>query len=190
VESAAAVWANNNGEIKPVLRHIFLSDEFRQSAGQKFRRPLDFFVGALRATGTDFRDFWVMEQMLQDLAQVPYGWHPPNGYPDVAPAWMNSSGLLARWNVAMALTHSAYSEGDSGMIGHLNERLGTPQTAAELVDGVAGQVFGTTLPEAPRAQFIAYVADSADTPVTPHLLAQKLGTLFGLMLASPMYQWR
>lgn len=192
LESATNVWMQTSGDIKSVLRHIFLAPEFYESAGQKLRRPLDFFIGALRATGTAFRDYYVMEGMVQDLAQVPYGWHPPDGYPDVAGAWMNSGGLLARWNTAMSLTHSAYSEQDSGLLPHLHERIGTPATVGELVDAVSRQVFGVSLPDDSRAPFIAYTADGggADTPVTPHVLAQKLGTLYGLMLASPLYQWR
>lgn len=192
VDSAAAVWMAHRGQIVPVLRHIFLSAEFYQSAGQKLRRPLDFFIGALRATGTSFRNFWAMEIPLQDLAQVPYGWHPPDGYPDVSGAWINSSGLLARWNVAMLLTHSAYSEPDTGLDTLLHTRIGEPRTVGELVDAVSMQVFGVTLPEGERAPFIDFASEGAgaQAEVTPYLRAQKLGTLYGLMLASPLYQWR
>lgn len=192
VDSAAAIWMETGGQIAPVLRHILLSQEFFAATGQKLRRPLEFFIGALRATGTTFRDFYIMEEMLQDLAQVPYGWHPPDGYPDVGGAWMNSGGLLARWNTAMRLTHSAYSEQDSRMTPHLHERIGDPQTAGELVDAVALQVFGTLLNEDARAPFITYVTNGggADVPADTHMIAEKLGTLYGLMLASPLYQWR
>jgi uncharacterized protein (DUF1800 family) len=192
VDSAAALWIESEGNIRVVLRHIFLSEEFRQSAGQKLRRPLDFFVGALRATGTEFREYYVMETMLLELAQPPFGWQPPNGYPDVAGAWINSGGLLARWNTALALTHGAFSEPDSQMIAHLIELIGEPTTVGELVDEVACQVFAVPLPESLRDAYVAFASDDggAETPVTPHLLARKLGMLFGLMLASPLYQWR
>jgi uncharacterized protein (DUF1800 family) len=192
VESAAAVWIAHEGAIRPVLRHILLSDEFRQSVGQKLRRPLDFFIGALRATGTEIQEFSAMEEMLRELAQVPYGWHPPNGYPDVAPAWMTSAGLLARWNVAQALTHGAYSIADSKMTTQLEARIGQPQTVGALVEAVAEQVFVTPLPPAMRAALVDFAADGAGSAVavTPHLLARKLGALYGLMLASPLYQWR
>jgi len=129
---------------------------------------------------------------LQDLAQVPYSWNPPNGYPDQASAWMSSAGLLARWNTAMELTHRAHSESDTGMTAHLIELIGTPQTAGELVDSVARRVFGAPILGDARAHFVTYLTGdgSAESPVTPHMLANKLGTLFGLMLASPQYQWR
>jgi uncharacterized protein (DUF1800 family) len=192
IASTAQVFSENNQEIKPVLRHIFNSSEFQQSAGQKLRRPLDFFIGALRVTGTQFQDFWSMEERFNDLAQPPYGWQPPNGYPDVAIAWMNSSGLLARWNVAMDLTQMAYSELDSRMTVNLRQLIDDPQTVAELVDQVAYRVFVGPLSDQDRATFIAYVAEDGnpDAPVTYRLLSDKLGTLFGLMLASPTYQWR
>ena len=40
VESAARVWTRTDGDIKAVLRHIFLSEDFAAFAGQKLRRPL------------------------------------------------------------------------------------------------------------------------------------------------------
>jgi len=193
IESATQVWSDNDGDIVPVLRHIFLSAEFMQSVGQKFRRPLDFFVGAMRVTNTRIQNLWTMFELLNDLAQIPYDWAPPDGYPDVARAWLGSSGLLARWNVAMTLTHSAYSDPDAEMTNRLDLFIGTPATVGILVDEVAMRVFGTSvLPEADYATFIDFTSDGAgeSAPVTPKLIANKLGTLFGLMLASPLYQWR
>ena len=190
VESAALQFIVNNGEITPVLRHLFMSAEFQASAGQKLRRPYDFFIGALRATDTEI-PFWRRVEIMQDLAQIPYGWHPPDGYPDVAGAWMSSSGLLARWNTAMTLTHEAASEPYTALRGHLFERIGEPTTPAELVDAVARQVFGTALSEEASRPFLEYLTDGTDKlALDEHMLATKTPTLFGLMLASPLFQWR
>lgn len=194
IDSMAQVWQATHGDIKAIIRHMFLSAEFLAAAGQKMRRPLDFFIGALRATGTEITDWWVMEEMLQRLGQMPYAWGPPDGYPDTAEAWLSTNGLLARWNVAMRLTHSAYEDPfESGWgLGttQLLERIGEPATAVALVDTVAAQVFGAPLPN--PTPFVDYVTDGGDKnmPVTPHLLARKLASLYGLMLASPQYQWR
>lgn len=196
VDSTAQVWQQNNGQIKPVLRHIFLSDEFKASAGEKFRRPLDFLVGALRASGAKSHDYWQYHEMLTDLGQFPYGWHPPNGYPDVAGAWVASGGLLARWNTAMKLTHGAYSEQDdfgSGWQTEIRQRVGDPQTVGELVDAVAKQVFGVELTPEMRNFYLEYVGDgarNADAILSLRNVGRKLGTLYGLMLASPQFQWR
>lgn len=192
VQSSAQVWRANDGAIVPVLRHIFQSPEFLNSAGQKLRRPLDFFIGAVRTTGTSFRNEWLIHEMLEDLGQVPYGWKPPNGYPDTVAAWLSSAGLLARWNVAMLLSHDAYSLPDSGMDSHLERLIDQPQTAAQLVQQVSLQVFGTELPEDQAAPFVDFVSDGAGgaQPLDAWRLSNKLGMLFGLMLASPLYQWR
>ena len=195
VDSLTAIWQQSGGNIKTVLRALFLSSEFQNSVGQKFKRPLDFFIGALRATGTRIHDWWALEQMVQQLGQPPYGWHPPDGYPDVAGAWQNTGGLLARWNIAMQLTHGAYEDvyGDGYSLStNLYERIGTPETAVQLVDVVATQILGTPLKGKAQVEFVAYVTDGADeeTAVTPHLLARKLASLYGLMLASPYFQWR
>lgn len=192
IDSAAQIWADTQGEIKPVLKHILMSAEFVEAAGRKLRRPLDFFIGALRATGTEFREYWSMQVMLEDLSQIPYNWNPPNGYPDVAGAWANPGGLLARWNAAMDVTHHAYSEPDRIMTTQLYERISNPKTVGQLVDNVAAQVFGVPLAEAVRAPFLSYMSEdgNADTPLDEFIIAGKLGTLYGLMLASPLYQWR
>ncbi len=193
VDALANIWQQTGGEIKPVLRHLFLSAEFAAAVGQKFRRPLDFLAGALRATGTTFYSQWVWQEMLQSLGQIPFGWHPPNGYPDVAPAWITTDGLLARWNVAMQLTHGAQSDAELGygMHADLFARIGSPATVSALVDAVSEQVFGAPLLPAAAAPFIDFAGDGrgGSQRVTPHLLAQKLGSLFGLMLASPLFQW-
>ncbi len=196
VDSMVRVWQQTNGEITAILRHLFLSDAFAASAGQKMKRPLHFFIGALRTTGTEILDWWTLEQILLDLGQMPYNWGPPDGYPDVAAAWMSTNGLLARWNTAMLLTHTAYEdmyESDVRMkVPLLFEQISDPklpQTAVSLINTVAARILGAPL--ADPTPFINYVTDGGkgSTPVTPHLLARKLASLYGLMLASPQYQW-
>ena len=97
----------------------------------------------------------------------------------------------------MRLTHSAYSQvGEDegwGLKTELRNRIGEPQTAGQLVDAVARQVFATQLTNEMRSFYIKYVTDevdNADAPVSLRLIGRKLGTLYGLMLASPQFQWR
>ncbi|MDZ4767991.1 MAG: DUF1800 domain-containing protein [Chloroflexota bacterium] len=191
VESAAQVWEANDGAIVPVLRHILTSDEFASSAGLKMRRPLEFFVAALRATGAHFRNEWTLGETLTALGQAPYSWAPPNGYPDVAGAWLGSGMLLERWNTAILITHQAYSEQWTEVETDIRARIGDPATVGALVDAVANQVFAARLPDDARATFIAFVRDDSDesAPVTSRVIADKLGMLYGLMLASPHFQW-
>lgn len=188
IDSTTAVWQQTRGDIRAVLHHILTSDDFANSAGQKLRRPLDFFIGALRVTGTTVRDSWWLEEMLQQLGQPPYGWHPPNGYPDVAGAWLSTGGLMARWQIAQTLTHDAYSTGDYSLTTTLRQPIGTPQTGAALVDAVATQVFGAPLTGAARQHFLNYIGETGDIGVG--VIGRKVATLYALMLSSPYFQWR
>jgi hypothetical protein len=194
IESLTQVWISTDGAIKPVLLALFQSKEFQSSAGQKLRRPFDFVVGALRATGTEIHNWWILDEILQDSGQYPYGWHPPNGYPDVAAAWINTSGLLARWNMGMRVTHTAASDPENGWGLSSSLYLNTPQAtdSAQLVDSVATRIFGGPLTGSSRAAFIQYVQGGlgGDPVITPAVRSQRLASLHGLMLASPLFQWR
>ena len=193
INKMAATWAASDGDIKAVLRTMFLSDEFKTSIGAKFRRPLDYFIGALRMTGTVFTDFWYQEYLFEKLGQVPYGWHPPNGFPEPAAAWANANGLLERWNTAQIVTDDALTAGpDDGLRTSLDELIGPVKTAGELVDRCALQLLAQPLDAALRAQFVSFVADGGDesTRVNRALREEKLGPFCGLLFASPLFQWR
>ena len=193
VDRMVATWTANDGAIKPVLRTMFLSTEFAASAGVKLRKPLDFFVGALRMTGTKFSDFWYQDYLLSKLGQVPYGWGPPNGYPEPATAWGNANGLLERWNTAQVVTDDALTAGPAdGLNTPLNASIGPAATAGELVDRCARQLLLRKLDAGVRGELIGFVANGgpATTRLTRDLREEKLGTLCGLLLASPLFQWR
>jgi uncharacterized protein (DUF1800 family) len=110
IDKMVATWTQNKGAIKPVLQTLFLSDEFNASVNMKLRRPLDLVIGAMRATGTDFTEFNDLAWILEVLAQIPYNWHPPNGYPEPAAAWVNTSALLGRWNAVFILSEGRLQE--------------------------------------------------------------------------------
>lgn len=192
VNSLATVWQQTDGDIKAVLRQLFLSAEFAASTGQKLRRPLDFFIGLVRVTRMEFKDFWNFRYQLERLGQVPYGWGPPNGYPDVASEWANTNGLLARWNTALPLPDRALRDKKSGLRVRLPKSIGSAGTFGELVDAGAQEVFGVVLPEPERTMYVDYVSDGAgaNAVITPDAFLDKTGTMIGLLLSAPQYQWR
>ena len=191
VDALTATWIATGGEIRPVLRQLFLSPEFAEAAGDKLRRGLDIVIGGMRAAGTTFREFYELERMLDGLAQLPYNWHPPNGYPDAAAAWINTGALLERWNAAFALTDGAVND-PKGVATQLLKLVGKPRTVDDLVTVVSARVFGVPLSGAARQPYVTFASDGLGgaTAVTRDRLRRKAGALFGLMLASPAYQWR
>src|SRR5215203_5221024 len=86
----------------PVLRALFWSRAFKASLGDKVRRPFADMVATVRAlgirppaAGTDGvrQLYW----LSGSLGHPPLGWHPPDGYPDVADSWRSAGGTLTRW---------------------------------------------------------------------------------------------
>ena len=51
--------------------------------------------------------YWLLSQ----LGHAPLGWQPPNGYPDVAEAWLSAGGMLRRWNAHPGVVGSWWTDG-------------------------------------------------------------------------------
>jgi uncharacterized protein (DUF1800 family) len=183
VESTAQVFAQTQGDIRATLRHLLTSAEFMASAGQKFRRPLEFIVAMIRALtpGAQIENAIPLIWSLEPMGHIPFTWHPPNGFPDVAGAWMNTNGLLHRWNAAlnMALAGEGYFE---GIALNLEAVVPMQDTAAQLVDAAAERLLGGIIHDEDRAQLIAFVGDNTYYDTLPGVL--------GLLMASPYFQWR
>ena len=194
INKLAEVYIKEKAEIRPILRTLFSSEEFFASTGQKLRRPLDFLIAGLRATNSEIYEYWLLEQTLKEIDQLPYGWHPPDGYPDVAAKWASTSGLLQRWKLANKLTYESSSTGEYGLYGDLmanHKNLADLKTVKDLVAEVSEQVFGARLNEDRLEPFINFASDNAgpDEPVNKFLIARKLASLYSLMLSSKEFQW-
>ncbi len=193
VASAAQVYLDNDTAIVPVLRHIFQSDAFWASAGQKFRRPFELLVGALRVLDIDItanglkRAARFLRLQLEQMGQPLFGWHAPNGYPDVAGAWLSTGGLLARWNLMQALV-TARRDGSGAELDALVPDAFA--TAGELVDGLAQRLLFQPLDPDDRAVLLDYLELAEDEPVPQRLLDYKLPQLVALLLNSVYFQYR
>jgi hypothetical protein len=192
IESTAAVFSSTEGDLRAVMRHILTSNEFMASAGQKFRRPLDYLVAMMRVMnpGLQIENPLPLVYTLEGLGQMPFYWHPPNGYPDAAGAWINTGGLLNRWNLALNLTLAGegYFDGTA-----LNIEAIVPMTyvttVRELVDAASDRVLGGKVNDIDRDNLIAFVGESGDQALTPDLYYTKLPGLLGLLFSSPYFQW-
>lgn len=194
VESAAQVFTNSDGDIREVIRHILTSADFMASAGQKFRRPLDYLVAMFRVLtpGAVIEDASTVVYGLEPMGQLPYFWNPPNGYPDAAGAWINTNALLYRWNAALllALAGDGYLD---GVVLNIDQIVppDLSATVGSMVDSAAKRILGVSLPPADHDQFIACISRDADPnqSVDADLRASKLPGLVGLLMASPYFQW-
>lgn len=183
VNQVAQTYRDTDGDIKAMLRAIFLSEAFA-AAPPKLKRPYTYFLSLLRALHADLRltRARAMGRVLEQMGQLPFHWPPPNGYPDTAAAWAGN--LLPRWNLALAVLH----EQMPGVSAPLEPIVaaGSAQTPAEVLALFSGLLYGRTLTAAETDLFHGYVGDGAlsDQPTQ-----QRLRDSVALMLASPAFQW-
>jgi uncharacterized protein (DUF1800 family) len=179
VDALSKVFLQSDGDIRQLLKALFTSEDFKASAGQKFKTPLDFFISTLRLTGAAVtRNTRPLQEHLRLLGQVPFTWQPPNGFPDVAPFWATTSGLLERWNFALLLA-SNQIKGAEVDLKSLTRDASSPE---DVVDVLSIRFLGERLPEAARSILVDFA--SAGT------MEKNLASLAGLILGSPHFQMR
>lgn len=179
VAKLAGVFEQTEGDTRELIRALVASDEFKASAGLKVKRPLEFFVSALRVTDAQLTETPrpVVEQ-LRLLGQVPFNWPTPDGYPDYAGWWMTTSGMLNRWNFALRL-----AAGDlRGATVNLKSLAADSQSPSDVVDQLSIRFLGEMLPDDARDILIDFA--SGGDP------GERIGLTAGLLLGSPHFQIR
>jgi uncharacterized protein (DUF1800 family) len=105
VDRAAATFTKTSGDIRAVVETIVTSPEFL-SAGvrsAKVKTPLEFVASAVRAAGGDVADARELARRIGEMGMPLYMQQPPTGYKDTSEAWVSTSGLLSRLNLALDL---------------------------------------------------------------------------------------
>ena len=180
----------------PVLGALFASPEFAASVGQKQRRPYEDVVATMRALGvrpaaTGAKSVLDLSWTLGQMGHAPFGWHPPDGYPDVAAAWTGTGTLLARWNAHLGLAQGWWKDGLAyapDLYAHLLPGA-APATRADLVTALTARLLpGTALPLAHRDALVAFLGGPG--PVTTGDVDWDFPVLVALLLDAPHWSAR
>ena len=105
VDRAAATFRKTGGDIRAVVAAIVTSPEFLAAPTRavKVKTPLEFVASAARASGADVSDARDLARRIGEMGMPLYMQQPPTGYKDTSEAWVSTSGLLARLNLALDL---------------------------------------------------------------------------------------
>lgn len=105
VEHMAAAYLAAHGDIVPVLRVLFASEQFMAPAtvGAKFKTPYQFVVSAARASAAPVNNVAPLLAALTQLGMPLYGCQTPDGYKNTEQAWLNPDALTRRIGFATAL---------------------------------------------------------------------------------------
>lgn len=105
----------SEGDLKAVTRELVTADEFWQVErfGAKFKTPYHYLISSLRALGAATPpDVQPLLQVLAQAGMPLYGAPTPDGYRDVASAWMNPEALVQRVQFATSLSARRARQGE------------------------------------------------------------------------------
>jgi uncharacterized protein (DUF1800 family) len=188
----ARVYLASGTSIRATVEAVFLSSDFWRSVGTRMRRPLEDAVGTLRvldvkeASGMATPLSWLYWNLDQE-GHTPHGWQPPNGYPDVAAAWLSGGAMIQRWNL-----HRTFVYGWWAHLGYTKPSKLVPRTANMTTGAWTRAVAIRLLGVAPTSHHLAAVMQgaklrSSDPAPTDDWRCGKVATL---LLDSPYFQLR
>ena len=112
VSTVAASFQRSGGDICRTLQTLFQTGQFQDNKGNKFKRPFNFLVSSLRATGATINrtnDSWHLDRhplgkYLLRMGDAPFQYPTPDGYPQEISPWLGT--LLWRWDFALKLSQN------------------------------------------------------------------------------------
>ncbi len=105
VDRVAATFTKTDGDTREMLRTIFFSPEFNSAVAYraKIKRPFELTISAIRTLGGETTGGPQLHQWIARMGEPLYGFQTPNGYSDLAESWVNTGGLLERFNFGLML---------------------------------------------------------------------------------------
>ena len=106
VDAAAQRFLESDGDIREVLRAIFEHPDFfaPEYYRGKVKKPFEAVVSGLRAVDADIETVFLgpnLGQITGRMGEQLRNHEAPDGYPDVASAWVSTNSLLTRFVFAM-----------------------------------------------------------------------------------------
>ena len=175
LEKLAETFQASGGDIKAVLRALFLDDTTRTTAAQKFKRPVEFVTSMTRTLPQQTGQYWLRTMVfyLQALGQLPLTWPAPNGFPDDARYWVNTTALLTRFSLSNSVAGGDIPLADSGLFGadfpaditmediwslDMDQIIGDARTPFSIVDAVVNHTLYKHLPAPEFATLLGIAA--------------------------------
>ena len=126
IERMSIEWRRTDGDIAAVLRVVFVSQEFKDSLGKKFKDPVHYVYSAARIAydGRPMPEPGRVLAWLGRLGEPLYLRQTPDGYPMASGDWSSAGQMAARFEVARAIGYAAPAEMATAMPRALPVALG------------------------------------------------------------------
>ncbi|MCP3956298.1 MAG: DUF1800 domain-containing protein [bacterium] len=202
IDAAAAVFTDQwqaSDQLKQVYEVILLSDEFRDTWGEKIKRPFEIAVSAMRAAGADFTlrmddsDTNSFLWRYDDTGQELFTWPTPDGFPDEREAWQSMTPRVMSWRLCNWLIDF---DDDSGnwYLDVLGQTPGGVRTPNELADFWIDRILQRPMGTEDRDEIVQFIAQGFnpdfDLDLNDDDTADRVRAMVGLILMSPDFLWR
>jgi uncharacterized protein (DUF1800 family) len=170
VDRVTQTFIKTDGDIREMLKAIFLSPEFNSAEAYraKVKRPFELAVSSVRTLGADTNGGPQFHQWIARMGQPLYGFQTPNGYSDVAENWVNTGALLERMNFALALASNRIpgTRVDlSRFVSDMNN--GTAVDKDKLLDRFVTLIVGGEISAKTRETLLKQLSDQVSLPPPP-----------------------
>ncbi len=130
VDKLSQQFLETDGEIPAVLKTLFKSNEFWDSAvyQAKFKTPYRYLISAMRAVG-ETGDLKRIRGLLKQWGMPLYGCVSPDGYQNTQQAWLNPDAMLRRSNLAVPIAQGFFHDKKPFNFKKLSNTLGNTFSA-------------------------------------------------------------
>ena len=190
----AAEYTKARTDIKPMLRALFRSEDFRKSVGQKYRTGWEYLAATLRSSGAvldpmgreaiddrrgTFQGVRDMRYFVEQSGGGPHGRATPDGQPDFEAAWLSGKNMLDKWNANGILANGEWRGVRMPSEATL---MGRASTQSQLVAGLAQRLTGQAL----QPGFVTAVHQFiGSAPGTPAGQVRNLPSVVRTVLSTP-----
>jgi hypothetical protein len=193
VANLAAVFRASKGDIKPVLRHLFSAEWFKNARYKHLKSPAEVVVGTLRLVGgyeipkPGYGELSMQPSYMgQDLLNPPSveGWHTGS-------EWINSGALMSRINFVAEQVGNTHLPGVQSILGRLKSQgaLQPEQLVDSCLDLLGPVQVGSDTKKELTDQAKQWGQIKWDTPAHEQAAAKHTGELLQLIVATREYQF-
>ncbi len=202
IDAAAAVFTAQweaPDQLRQVVETILLSVEFRDTWGEKIKRPFEIAASAMRAGAADFTlkmddsDTSSFLSRYDDTGQELFTWPAPNGFPDVRGAWQSMTPRVTCWRLCNWLIDFDDSN-DNFYLDVLGQTPAGVRASNELADFWIDRILNRPMSGVDRTEIVEFMAQGLNPDFDLNLddgpTRSRLRAMVGLLLMSPDFLWR
>lgn len=186
VKRIAAVFTKTKGDLPAIYMAIFEDPDFFSTENYlaKYKRPFEFVISALRATGASVQHPEIIHRQLKAMNEDLYRCADPTGYYDQAEAWQDPGAMSIRWKFAHDLARGKFFAVNIPVDFYSDLPLDKPETWGELL---AAKLLCQPMSEKTSTALKKLIARKSE--VKTRRLRKELGPLLVAgILGSPEFQ--